>query len=620
MSALTDILYAILPRFRPNHPNAPANTFVFGFITPEGERCSCTISRTQTTLTHGVQSAEYLIYATTEVITAILNAETPNRAALVEQLTMRPDYPFNNYLLSIFLNAFDLAIPDLDYSAKRFDGPFPFPPRYPASENVFRLRQYEAAPLPVYSRDALPELIAEDHPLWVAMHDKAWQIACKNLRQPEPDSGFVANFIDPAFSPNTYLWDSCFMMLFGRYGRRLFDFIGTLDNFYAKQQDDGFICREINTYTGASVFQSLDPRSTGPNIFAWCEWLWYEVSGDKERLKAIFPVLIACHRWWKDWRTHPDGGYWTSGWGSGMDNQTRVPHSEYHHRHYAWVDASMQQALNCRMLLNIAVHIDRHEFDSELTGELQHLTGYINTKMWDEGSGFYFDRAPDGRLSKTKSIGAYWGLLSEAVPQDRAENMIAHLENPTSFNRPHRIPTQAYDSEDYNPYGGYWLGSVWSPTNYMTLRGLTMRGCHQLAHEIALNHVENIAQVFADTGTLWENYAPEYVQPGKPAGREFVGWTGVSAISIPIEYLIGLQTVSGAHDLQWTIRLTERHGVLRYPIGVAHDVDLICEQRGSRDEPATVMISAREPLRIEIIRGDQCQSFALEAGEHQLQI
>ncbi len=239
----------------------------------------------------------------------------------------------------------------------------------------------------------------------------------------------------------------------------------------------------------------------------------------------------------------------------------------------------MQQALNCRVLLDVAIVIERHEFNEELLQEFDHLKGYINTNMWDETTGFYYDRASEGHLSKTKSIGAFWGLLSDVIPSERAERMMAHLEDSRSFNRPHRIPTQAHDSQHYNPYGGYWLGGVWSPTNYMILRGLSRHNKHSLAYEIALNHIQNVAQVFQATGTLWENYAPEFRQPGKPAGRDFVGWTGVSAINILMEYVIGIQPQQEKADLKWEIRLTERHGILRYPLGTSNTVDLICEQR-----------------------------------------
>lgn len=616
--SLYTLFETLLQRFSLGSSNAPANVFVFGFVTPDKEAVSVRFNRDVAQVVSGVRDAEYIVYGTEEVFTAVLNPTTPGRAALVAQLHMKPEYPFNNYLLSIFFNTFDLAIADLDYAPKRFDGPFPFPPRYPVAENPFRFHQDSYEPVPLYDAQILPDLIADDHPEWSAMYHKAWQLAFKNLRQPEPTSGFIANFIDPAFNANTFMWDSCFMMMFGRYARRVFPFMGTLDNFYAKQHDDGFICREINTYSGTSLFQPLDPRSTGPNILAWTKWLDYQHSGDLARLHTVFPGLVGYHRWWKDWRTHPDGSYWTSGWGSGMDNQSRVPHSEYHHRHYTWIDATMQQALNGRVLLDIATVIGRDEFDDEISKEFKHLKHYINTNMWDETTGFYYDRGPDGRLSTTKSIGAFWGLLSDIVPLERAERMMAHLTNENSFNRPHRIPTQAYDSDTYNPYGGYWLGGVWSPTNYMTLSGLSRHNNHNLAHEIALNHIQCVAQVFQETGTLWENYAPEVMQPSKPAGGDFVGWTGVSAINILIEYVIGIQPQHGRADLRWDIRLTERHGVLRYPLGSVNTIDLVCEQRLSPEDRPVLEIKTQNSFTLQLVWGSDVRLLTLNAGEHRI--
>jgi hypothetical protein len=143
--------------------------------------------------------------------------------------------------------------------------------------------------------------------------------------------------------------------------------------------------------------------------------------------------------------------------------------------------------------------------------------------------------------------------------------MIAYLEDPAVFNRPHRVPSQGFDSEAYNPDGGYWLGGVWAPTNYMVLRALTHRGYDDLAYAIARNHVQNVAQVFQETGTLWENYAPEKAAPGQPARPDFVGWTGISAVSVPIEYVVGLRALIEREGLLWDIRLTERHGV-RHPL------------------------------------------------------
>ena len=99
----------------------------------------------------------------------------------------------------------------------------------------------------------------------------------------------------------------------------------SLDNFYAKQHEDGAICREINTIDGTDCFSPFDPDGTGPNILAWAEWRHYRISGDENRLPEIFWPLLAYHRWVRANRSWPSGLYWATGLSSGMDNQPRVP-------------------------------------------------------------------------------------------------------------------------------------------------------------------------------------------------------------------------------------------------------------------------------------------------------
>ena len=68
----------------------------------------------------------------------------------------------------------------------------------------------------------------------------------------------------------------------------------------------------------------------------------YQNFTDRDRLANVFPVLLAYHQWMRDYRTWPDGTYWSCGWACGMDNQPRVPegYSPAHSpAHQAWVDA-----------------------------------------------------------------------------------------------------------------------------------------------------------------------------------------------------------------------------------------------------------------------------------------
>ena len=174
--------------------------------------------------------------------------------------------------------------------------------------------------LDVYKRQRkiLPSPVWEGHEKEVELYWHAWQIAVGNIRQPQEGSGFVSPYLDIAYNGNIFMWDASFMMMFARYGYRFFPFQRTLDNFYAKQHPDGFICREIRA-DGSDCFERYDPTSTGPNLLPWVALMYYRQFGDIDRLHKVFPALCAYAKWWRLNRTWPDGTYWSSGWGTGMD-------------------------------------------------------------------------------------------------------------------------------------------------------------------------------------------------------------------------------------------------------------------------------------------------------------
>lgn len=232
--------------------------------------------------------------------------------------------------------------------------------------------------------------------------------------------------------------------------------------------------------------------------------------------------------------------------------------------------------------------------------ELGHLLEAVNATMWDEKDAYYYDRLGNGRPNGIKSIGAFWSLLADALPAGKRPALIDHLRNPAEFNRPHRVPTLSADMPQYRPEGGYWLGSVWPNTTYMVLRGLTHAGEDDLAHEIGLNHHENVVKVFEDTGAVWENYAPETAAPGKPSMKNMVGWSGLGPIAVLFEYVFGLRPDVPQNKLIWDIRLLEAHGVEQYPFGKEGLIDLRCAARNSADEKPVIEVKANIPVEIEV--------------------
>lgn len=472
------------------------------------------------------------------------------------------------------------------------------------ADNPFLSRQAEEKALPDFDecKAQLPQVRWQNNKLAEEGYMKSWQIAFGNLRQPTAENGFVRNFIDTAFNNHLFMWDSAFITMFGKYANHLFEFIGTLDNLYCKQMADGFIGRELSITTGENHFHRHDPASTGPNILPWAEWQHYQQTGDKKRLESVFGPLLALHRWFALNRTWKDGSYWGCGWSCGMDNQLRVEKEKYdfsHHSHSSWVDMTLHAYLSAQCLLSMHKELGSDEEISDLEQELVQMKEVINTQMWDEQSHFYYDQLRDGSLSDIKSIGAYWALLTDIVPEERLGRFIAHLNDEKSFKRPHRIPTMAADCKHYVEDGDYWRGGVWAPTNYMVLKGLEKLEQHVLAFDIALNHVNHVAKVYGDTGTIWENYAPESASKGNPAKGDFVGWGGLSLISIMIEFVFGIKLDVPNKRIEIHPYLDDEYSVKRLQFGELGSVDIEVSARQAGNDKERVKVTTN--LDIEII-------------------
>lgn len=442
-------------------------------------------------------------------------------------------------------------------------------------------------------KEKLPQPFWSGHPDAVRCYWKAWEIAFSHLKKVTPQNNFVSPYIDAAFNGNIFMWDASFMTMFGRYGSRAFNFQGTLNNFYRKQVPDGFICREIYGASGQDCFERVDPSSTGPNIMPWVEWEYFLNFNDTDRLKRVFPPLLAYYKWFSLNRTWKDGSYFLSGWGCGMDNQPRVQDGydvQWSHGHMSWIDANMQAVFAAKILIKMAKVLHREQDITDLQIEAQQLDRFVNDQMWNEKLHFYTDKFRDGSLSTVQTVGSFWSLLAGVVPAERMDSYVGQLSDPNKFDRPHRVPSLAADCPQYEANGGYWRGAVWAPTTYMVLRGLTNIGRDSLAHAIGMNHLLNVVEVFNKTGTFFENYAPEKAQGNNR--DNFIGWTGLAPIAVLFEYGFGIQADVPHNRLVWRVDLTDEFGVKQYPFGVNGLINLHCKARKSKkDKPVVTVVS-----------------------------
>lgn len=93
-----------------------------------------------------------------------------------------------------------------------------------------------------------------------------------------------------------------------------------------------------------------------------------------------------------------------------------------------------------------------------------------------------------------------------------------------------------------------------------------------------------------------------YLTKATPAGKEFVGWTGLAPISILFEYVFGIRPDATNKKITWYVNLTERHGVKRYPLGDIF-VDLICEERSSVNEKPNIVVNSPVNIIVEVVWG-----------------
>ena len=474
-----------------------------------------------------------------------------------------------------------------------------------ARENSFKKKEYIQHALPAFSTymDSLPHPIWEGHQDVIDCYWKTWEIAFRNLRIPQKGSGFVSNYVTTGFNDHIFMWGHVFMQMYWIYAARIFPFQESLDNFYATQHPDGYISREISEIDGSEQFSRFDLSSTGPNIFPWAEWTYFQISGDTTRLRKVFPVLVANKHWVMKYRTWQNGTYFANGWSSGMDNQPRLPEGcsmQFDHGHMSWIDITLEQIFMDDILLKIADVISRREEIKGIESEKTLLETYVNRSMWNKNINFYVDQFRDGSISDVKSIGAYWALLAGIVPPDREEAFCRHLGDTVEFARPHRIPSISADTPGYKDFGDYWRGGVWCITDYMVLKGLLKVDRDSLAHEIAMNHIEKIVERYLETGTIWENYAPETGVLPKNSRKDFVGFSGVSPISIFLENIIGIRADVPDNQLTWDVRLSEEHGILQYPFGKKGIIHLLCKQRKSVNEEPEITISSNIPIVLKV--------------------
>lgn len=158
---------------------------------------------------------------------------------------------------------------------------------------------------------------------------------------------------------------------------------------------------------------------------------------------------------------------------------------------------SSQMVMCCNELAYICWELGHQAKAERYTRKAKEIASRINAWMWDNTTGLYHDVTPAGEKTSWISIATFWPLLAGVASEEQCTRLVENLKDPTLFWSRNPIPSLALNQPGYDKMGCNWRGGVWTPATNAS-------GIH-------------------------------LVEP------EFVGWTGLSPISMFIETIFGIE-------------------------------------------------------------------------------
>ncbi len=444
-------------------------------------------------------------------------------------------------------------------------GAIPVPmPIYESTGRLAPRREYRPVAWPTFEEaiEKLPApVLPEDWKDFAVLYRETWAMLFRLVRTPRPDSGLPGPYISTGsnFPYTQFVWDSSFTAMATAYGYGVIPNESTLDVLYVRQFDGGYIPRASDVRDNLAIASEPD-FSPNPPLLSLAEWSQACVSGDLERLRAVYPALVAMHRWLRMNRRLPDGTYWTTGFANGLDNSPSLGDG--------YPCLTSQMAHDAEILGHMARLLGREEEAALWMQEWRETGEALNRYLWNEQQQFYATSLAEGGHNNNKVVTGFWPLWAGVVPRERIAPLAGHLQNPACFWRHHPVPSLAADSPYFEPEGHYWRGSTWAPTNYAVIKGFMRAGRQDLGLETTLRHLTCMFETWKDSGQIWENYGSEFSQRGSWSMADYC-WSALGPIALLLEVVIGLEADAFQQTLHWRPPVAQRLGVRRFRLGEA---------------------------------------------------
>ena len=291
-------------------------------------------------------------------------------------------------------------------------------------------------------------------------------------------------------------------------------------------------------------------RDSKPPIASWGAMNVYKVTGDKAFLDEIFDKLYRFHQWWYAERDHDhngiceygstDGTLIAAAWESGMDNGVRFDDTRMlkNEMEKAW---SMDQENIC---LNSFLYVDKltlsemasilgkQELSEQLAKEAEVIKLYVQTKMYDSESGFFYDiRLNDRTPVKVMGAEGWLPLWAGIATPEQAESVKNIMMDEKHFNSYLPLGTLDVSHPALRPTFGYWRGPVWFNQVYFGITGLKRYGYVEEADLLTRKFMAHAQGLMTD-GPIHENYNP---LTGEVLNAPNFGWSSALILRLLLD-------------------------------------------------------------------------------------
>ena len=426
-------------------------------------------------------------------------------------------------------------------------------------------------------RSFVPEPVYEEDPDLTGLYYAAWESAWGHIFT--CPGAPVQTYMNEGIRINKiWIWDTCFMVLFCRYAAKYFPGIQSLDNFYRVIHDGEYMILKVH-------------HADNPPLFAWTEYEYFKHTGDMERLKYILcdkQYLQKHYHWLEEVKAGskfayssstvaaqwvPGRGFLWAGCPSGMDN---TPRGDDDYTSIYWLDLSAQQGLSALYISRLFRIIGDEAQAEEWYKKFEEQKDFVNARFWSDDDKIYFDRKVDeSGFCKVLTPASFWPMLAEMCDNEQASQMAGVFEDPGKLGGERPIPSLSRDDHRFTPSGGYWRGSMWMPTAYMSIKALEKYGFYSLADSLARKILRQQLKTWqnVEPHTIWECYSPTKDYPAENkvqclVRQDFCGWSALGPISLFIENILGIRDVDViSNSIVWEPASAKRSGIKNLRLG-----------------------------------------------------